>query len=125
MYKKTGTHKSTAMDSFAAPREEGLIVSILNNFGFAQSEGGRFAAGLKYDFVKAIDNVTSTALATEIVDMIGSETARLQAERRTSTKRVTMPTTPEGAIRKLKANGMSLDELETFIKLMKKEEAKK
>ena len=125
MYKEKGTHKSTAMDSFAAPREEGLIVNILNNFGFAQSEGGRFAAGLKYDFVKAIDNVTSTALATEIVDMIGSETARLQAERRTSTKRVTMPTTPEGAIRKLKANGMSLDELETFIKLMKKEEAKK
>ena len=125
MYKKSGTHKSTAMDSFAAPREEGLIVSILNNFGFAQSEGGRFAAGLKYDFVKAIDNVTSTTLAKDIVDMIGSETARLQAERRTSTKRVTMPTTPEGAIRKLKANGMSLDELETFIKLMKKEEAKK
>ena len=125
MYKKTGTHKSTAMDSFAAPREEGLIVSILNNFGFAQSEGGRFAAGLKYDFVKAIDNVTSTAEAKHIIEMIGSETARLQAERRTSTKRVTMPTTPEGAIRKLKANGMSLDELETFIKLMKKEEAKK
>ena len=125
MYKKTGTHKSTAMDSFAAPREEGLIVNILNNFGFAQSEGGRFAAGLKYDFVKAIDNVTSTAEAKHIIEMIGSETARLQAERRTSTKRVTMPTTPEGAIRKLKANGMSLDELETFIKLMKKEEAKK
>ena len=125
MYKEKGTHKSTAMDSFAAPREEGLIVNILNNFGFAQSEGGRFAAGLKYDFVKAIDNVTSTAEAKHIIEMIGSETARLQAERRTSTKRVTMPTTPEGAIRKLKANGMSLDELETFIKLMKKEEAKK
>ena len=124
MYKKTGTHKSTAMDSFAAPREEGLIVSILNNFGFAQSEGGRFAAGLKYDFVKAIDNVTSTDLANDLIQMIGSETARLQAERRTSTKRVTMPTTPEGAIKKLKENGMSLDELQAIIKNIQKEEKK-
>ena len=116
MYKKSGTHKSTAMDSFAAPREEGLIVSILNNFGFAQSEGGRFAAGLKYDFVKAIDNVTRTAEAKNIIEMIGSETARLQDARRSNTKRVTMPTTPEGAIKKLKENGMSLDELEAIIK---------
>ena len=112
------------MDSFAAPREEGLIVSILNNFGFAQSEGGRFAAGLKYDFVKAIDNVTSTDLANDLIQMIGSETARLQAERRTSTKRVTMPTTPEGAIKKLKENGMSLDELQAIIKNIQKEEKK-
>mgnify|MGYP003132435675 FL=1 len=124
MYKETGTHKSTAMDSFAAPRNEGLIVNILNNFGFAQSEGGRFAAGLKYDFVKAIDNVTSTKEAKNIIEMIGSETARLQAERRTTTKRVTMPTTPEGAIKKLKENGMSLDELEAIIKTFKKEEKK-
>ena len=124
MYKETGTHKSTAMDSFAAPRNEGLIVNILNNFGFGQSEGGRFAAGLKYDFVKAIDNVTSTKEANNIIEMIGSETARLQAERRTTTKRVTMPTTPEGAIKKLKENGMSLDELEAIIKTFKKEEKK-
>ena len=124
MYKKTGTHKSTAMDSFAAPREEGLIVSILNNFGFAQSEGGRFAAGLKYDFVKAIDNVTRTAEAKNIIEMIGSETARLQDARRSNTKRVTMPTTPEGAIKKLKENGMSLDELEAIIKSFKKEAKK-
>jgi len=121
MYKETGTHKSTAMDSFAAPRNEGLIVNILNNFGFAQSEGGRFAAGLKYDFVKAIDNVTSTKEAKNIIEMIGSETARLQAERRTPTKRITMPTTPEGAISALKANGMSIDELKDFILKMESE----
>ena len=124
MYKETGTHKSTAMDSFAAPRNEGLIVNILNNFGFAQSEGGRFAAGLKYDFVKAIDNVTSTKEAKHIIEMIGSETARLQAERRTPTKRITIPTTPEGAVKAIQANGMSLDELQTFIKQLQKEEKK-
>ena len=124
MYKETGTHKSTAMDSFAAPRNEGLIVNILNNFGFAQSEGGRFASGLKYDFVKAIDNVTSTKEAKHIIEMIGSETARLQAERRTPTKRITIPTTPEGAVKAIQANGMSLDELQTFIKQLQKEEKK-
>ena len=124
MYKKTGEHKSTAMDSFAAPREEGLIVNILNNFGFGQSEGGRFAAGLKYDFVKAIDNVTSTKEAKNIIEMIGSETARLQAERRTPTKRITMPTTPEGAVKAIQANGMTLDELTAYIKVLQKEEKK-
>ena len=111
MYKKTGEHKSTAMDSFAAPREEGLIVNILNNFGFAQSEGGRFAAGLKYDFVKAIDNVTSTAEAKHIIDMIGSETARLQAERRTTSARVTIPQTPEGVLNMISSGKMSADDV--------------
>ena len=106
MYKKDGTHKSTAMDSFSAPREEGLVVSILNKFGFAQSEGGRFAAGLKYDFIKGLDNYCSTDLATEFIQGVGSEVARLQDGRRSNTRRVTMPTTPEGAIKKLKAEGM-------------------
>lgn len=111
MYKKTGEHKSTAMDSFAAPREEGLIVNILNNFGFAQSEGGRFAAGLKYDFVKAIDNVTSTELANDLIQMIGSETARLQAERRTTSSRVTIPQTPEGVLNMISSGKMSADDV--------------
>ena len=111
MYKKTGEHKSTAMDSFAAPREEGLIVNILNNFGFAQSEGGRFAAGLKYDFVKAIDNVASTELADDLIQMIGSETARLQAARRTTSSRVTIPQTPEGVLNMISSGKMSADDV--------------
>ena len=124
MYKKTGTHKSTAMDSFAAPREEGLIVNILNNFGFGQSEGGRFAAGLKYDFVKAIDNVTSTKEAKNIIDMIGSETARLQAERRTTSSRVTVPSTPEGVLALLKNGKLSADDVERAIAMFVKEDKK-
>ena len=124
MYQKTGPHQSTAMDSFAAPREEGLVVSLLNRFGFAQSEGGRFSAGLKYDFIKGLDNYCSTDLATEFIQGVGSEVARLQDSRRSNTRRVTMPTTPEGAIKKLKAEGMSLDELEAIIKTFKKEAKK-
>ena len=124
MYKKTGTHKSTAMDSFAAPREEGLIVSVLNNFGFAQSEGGRFAAGLKYDFVKAIDNVTSTREAATIIDMIGSETARLQDARRTQSKRVTLPKTPEGVAKLVLEEDMTLDDLKTAIKMLEAQKKK-
>ena len=118
MYKKTGEHKSTAMDSFAAPREEGLIVNILNNFGFAQSEGGRFAAGLKYDFVKAVDNVTSTAEAKDIIDMIGSETARLQAERRTTSSRVTIPSTPEGVLKLISSGKMSADDVKKALAML-------
>ena len=99
------------MDSFAAPREEGLIVNILNTFGFAQSEGGRFAAGLKYDFVKAIDNVASTELANDLIQLIGSETARLQAERRTTSARVTLPQTPEGVLNMISSGKMSADDV--------------
>ena len=121
MYKKDGEHKSTAMDSFSAPRAEGLIPQVLNNFGFAQSEKGRFAAGLKYDFVKAISNVTATSEADHIIEMIGSETARLQAERRTATKRVTIPQSPEGVLALIKSGKMSLDDVKSAIAKMEDE----
>ena len=119
-YKKDG-HKSTAMDSFSAPRAEGLIPQVLNNFGFAQSEGGRFPAGLKYDFVKAVANVTATAEADEIVQMIGSETARLQDLRKTATVRVTIPDTPDGLVKLVSSGKMSLDALKQAIATMESE----
>tara|TARA_R100000995_G_C3418372_1_gene92699 strand:- start:266 stop:634 length:369 start_codon:yes stop_codon:yes gene_type:complete len=119
-YKKDG-HKSTAMDSFSAPRAEGLIPQVLNNFGFAQSEGGRFPAGLKYDFVKAVANVTATAEADEIVQMIGSETARLQDLRKTATVRVTIPDTPDGLVKLVSSGKMSLDALKQAIAKMESE----
>ena len=125
MYKETGTHKSTAMDSFAAPRNEGLIPQVLNNFGFAQSDKGRFAAGLKYDFVKALANVSSVKkLSDELVALVGGETARLQSERKRSSKRVTLPDTPEAAINLLKAEGMTVDELKLVIAAMEEKEKK-
>ena len=45
--------KSTAMDYFAAPRHEGLVVGILEKVGFTAGDGGRLPAGVKYDFIKA------------------------------------------------------------------------
>ena len=119
-YKKDG-HKSTAMDSFSAPRAEGLIPQVLNNFGFAQSEGGRFAAGLKYDFVKAISNVTATKEADSIIQMIGAETARLQELRKTATVRVSVPDTPEGLVKLVSSGKMSLDNLKAAIAKMESE----
>ena len=122
MYKKEGTHKSTAMDSFSAPRAEGLIPQVLNNFGFAQSEKGRFSAGLKYDFVRALANVSSVkGLSDELIDMVGSETARLQAERRTASKRVTVPDTPDGVMNLIKSGKISIDSLTEAIAKMEAE----
>ena len=33
--------KSTAMDYFAAPRHEGLVVGILEKIGYTAGDGGR------------------------------------------------------------------------------------
>ena len=125
MYKKDGEHKSTAMDSFSAPRAEGLIPQVLNNFGFAQSDKGRFSAGLKYDFVRALANVSSVAgLSDELVALVGGETARLQSERRKASKRVTLPDTPEAAVAMLRAEGMSLDDVKAVIAMVEAAEKK-
>ena len=122
MYKKEGTHKSTAMDSFSAPRAEGLIPMVLNNFGFAQSDKGRFSAGLKYDFVRALANVSSVkGLSDELISLVGSETARLQAERRTASKRVTVPDTPDGVMNLIKSGKISIDSLTEAIAKMEAE----
>ncbi len=122
MYKKDGEHKSTAMDSFSAPRAEGLIPLVLNNFGFAQSDKGRFSAGLKYDFVRALANVSSVkGLSDELISLVGSETARLQAERRTASKRVTLPQSPEGVLALIKSGKMSLDDVKSAIAKMEAE----
>ena len=81
--------KSTAMDYFAAPRHEGLVVGILEKIGFTAGEGGRLPAGVKYDFIKAVDSILSVDVGQEFRDLVGQEVSYLQANRKTSAPRIT------------------------------------
>ena len=106
--------KSTAMDYFAAPRHEGLVVGILEKIGFSAGEGGRLPAGVKYDFIKAVDNILSVEEWAEFGELIGGEVATLQANRKTSAPRITA--TPKSIMELVKSGKLSLDELQAELK---------
>ena len=114
MPKTSENQKSTAMDYFSAPRSEGLVTDILSKIGYEAGEGGRLPAGVKYDFIKALDNVLSTEHGEVIKDMVGSETARLQAERKSTAKRIVA--TPKAILELVKSGDLSLTELQTMLK---------
>ena len=109
MPKTTENQKSIAMDYFSAPRSEGLVTDILSKIGYEAGEGGRLPAGVKYDFIKALDNVLSTEHGNIIIDMVGGETARLQASRKTAAPRISA--TPQSILELVKSGKLSLDEL--------------
>ena len=106
--------KSTAMDYFAAPRSEGLVVGILETIGFTAGDGGRLPAGVKYDFIKAVDSVLSTDVGEPFGDLIGGEVASLQANRKSSAPRITA--TPKSIMELVKSGKLSLDELQAELK---------
>ena len=106
--------KSTAMDYFAAPRSEGLVVGILDKIGFTAGDGGRLPAGVKYDFIKAVDSVLSSKVGEPFVDLIGGEVSYLQANRKSSAPRITA--TPQSIMELVKSGKLSLDELQAELK---------
>ena len=106
--------KSTAMDYFAAPRHEGLVVGILEKIGFTAGEGGRLPAGVKYDFIKAVDSILDAEVGQEFGDLVGQEVSYLQANRKTSAPRITA--TPQSIMELVKSGKLSLDELQAELK---------
>ena len=106
--------KSTAMDYFSAPRAEGLVTDILDKIGYTAGDGGRLPAGVKYDFIKALDNILSTEHGDVIIDLVGGETARLQASRKSSAPRISA--TPKSIMELVKSGKLSLDELQAELK---------
>ena len=106
--------KSTAMDYFAAPRSEGLVVGILEKIGFTAGEGGRLPAGVKYDFIKAVDSILSVKEGEEFRDLVGQEMTYLQDTRKTSAPRITA--TPQSIMELVKSGKLSLDELQAELK---------
>ena len=105
--------KSTAMDYFAAPRHEGLVVGVLEKIGYTAGDGGRLPVGVKYDFIKALDNVMSTKEGEHIIDLVGGEVATLQDFRKTSAPRITA--SPVSIMSAVKSGKLSLDELKAAI----------
>jgi|TARA_R100001530_G_C4266717_1_gene141986 uncharacterized small protein (DUF1192 family) len=117
MPKTTKTQKGVAMDYLASPRSEGLVVSLLALLGFQAPEGGRLPAGVKYDTLKALRDVFSISEASEIVAMIGSRIAELQAGRKSaSAGRITA--SPKSIVDAVKSGKLSLDELKEALASM-------
>ena len=101
------------MDYFAAPRHEGLVVGILEKIGFTAGDGGRLPAGVKYDFIKAVDNILSVEEWSEFGELIGGEVASLQSNRKSSAPRITA--SPKSIMDAVKSGKLSLDELKLAI----------
>ncbi len=105
--------KSTAMDYLSAPRSEGLVVSLLSLLGWEAPKGGRLPAGVKYDFIKAVDNILSVEEWSEFGELIGGEVASLQSHRKSSAPRITA--SPKSIMDAVKSGKLSLDELKQAI----------
>ena len=106
-------HKSTAMDYFAAPRHEGLVVGILSTLGFSAGDGGRLPAGVKYDTLVALDKVLGAKVGTDFKELLGGEIASLQANRKSSAPRITA--SPTSIMSAVKSGKLSLDELKAAV----------
>ena len=106
--------KSTAMDYFAAPRSEGLVVGILETIGFTAGDGGRLPAGVKYDTIVALHDVFSISESYEIRTMVGERVAELQAGRKSEAK-ARISASPDSIMNAVKSGKLSLDELKQAI----------
>ena len=106
--------KSTAMDYLSAPRSEGLVVSLLSLLGWEAPTNGRLPAGVKYDFIKAVDSILDAEVGQEFGDLVGQEVSYLQANRKTSAPRITA--TPQSIMELVKSGKLSLDELQAELK---------
>ena len=82
--------------------------------GFVAPPNGRLPAGAKYDTIIALNDVVEAN--AEMQSMLATRVLELQAQRRTSTPKVSA--TPESVINAVKAGKISLSELKAQIKLL-------
>ena len=109
--------KSTAMDYLSAPRSEGLVVALLSILGWEAPKGGRLTAGVKYDSLVAMRDVFSISESFDVVSMIGSRIAELQADRKTGAS-ARISASPKSIMDAVKSGKLSLDELKQAIASM-------
>ena len=107
------TQKSTAMDYLAAPRSEGLVVSLLTLLGFTAPKGGRLPVGVKLDTLTALRDVFSSEDAASALNMVQARIGELQASRKTATARISA--SPSSIMAAVKSGKLSLDELKAAI----------
>jgi len=100
----TKKQKGTAMDYLAAPRDSGIVKSLMASLGYAAPKGGRLPAGVKLDALIALDDFVSS---------IRTRVAGLQSARRTATAKVSA--TPESVVAAVKSGKISLADLKAAL----------
>ena len=101
--------KGTAMDYLAAPRDSGIVKSLMASLGYAAPKGGRLPAGVKLDALIALDEAFTVEDFSDFVSSIQSRVAELQAARRVATAKVSA--TPESIVAAVKSGKISLADL--------------
>jgi len=105
----TDTQKGTAMDYLSAPRDSGIVKSLMSLIGYTTSKGQRLPAGVKIDTLVALNELLSVKDNEEFTSMLATRVVELQASRRTSTLKV--KATPESIIDAVKSGKINLAEL--------------
>ena len=105
----TETQKGTAMDYLSAPRDSGIVKSLMSLIGYTTSKGERLPAGVKIDTLVALNELLSVKDNEEFTSMLATRVVELQASRRTATLKV--KATPESIIDAVKSGKINLAEL--------------
>ena len=109
----TESQKGTAMDYLSAPRDSGLVKSIMALLGYEAPKGGRLPAGGKYDTIVALNDVLSAEDFSEFKSVLASRIVELQSARRVSTSKVVA--TPESIISAVRSGKINLSELKNAL----------
>lgn len=105
----TDTQKGTAMDYLSAPRDSGIVKSLMSLIGYTTSKGERLPAGVKIDTLMALNELLAVKDNEEFTSMLATRVVELQASRRTATLKV--KATPESIIDAVKSGKINLAEL--------------
>ena len=103
------TQKGTAMDYLSAPRDSGIVKSLMASIGYEAPKGGRLPAGVKLDTLIALDEAFTVEDFSDFVSSIQTRVAELQAGRRTASVKVSA--TPESIVNAVKSGKISLSDL--------------
>ena len=109
MHASTDTQKGTAMDYLSAPRDSGIVKSLMSLIGYTTSKGERLPAGVKIDTLMALNELLAVKDNEEFTSMLATRVVELQASRRTATLKV--KATPESIIDAVKSGKINLAEL--------------
>ena len=94
-----------------------MVVALLSILGWEAPKGGRLPAGVKYDSLVAMRDVFSISESFDVVSMIGSRIAELQADRKTGAS-ARISASPKSIMDAVKSGKLSLDELKQAIASM-------
>jgi len=97
------------MDYLSAPRDSGIVKSLMSLIGYTTSKGERLPAGVKIDTLVALNELLSVKDNEEFTSMLATRVVELQASRRTATLKV--KATPESIIDAVKSGKINLAEL--------------